>query len=101
MPLGTALMITILYTIYTVGNLEPYYNLALLLFVFSIMMVCSFIIGIIGLVALGIYIYIIGKNANEKLMSIGGIVLIIFTFVGGFLIYITLKRLILDLESSE
>ncbi|MBD3226804.1 MAG: hypothetical protein GF329_01345 [Candidatus Lokiarchaeota archaeon] len=51
------------------------------------------ILGLIGVVYYGIFVYKIGKNTFQNVLVAGGILLIIYPFIGAILIYIGLKRL--------
>lgn len=52
------------------------------------------ILGLIGLIYYGMFVYKIGKNLAQNLLVAGGILLIVYSFIGAILVSMGLKRII-------
>jgi hypothetical protein len=98
-PIGSGFSIFMLLGIYFLLYLmfeNPLSSLPLLVWflIFNFAFLAILILGIIGLIYYGIFVYKIGKNLAQNLLVAGGILLIVYSFVGAILVSMGLKKLI-------
>ena len=61
--------------------------------IYLIIVLAISIIGLIGSIYYGLFVYQIGKNLYQNVLKIGGILFIVYLPVGNILIYLGLKKL--------